>query len=149
MSSPKNKKCRHWKVFEINYPQTLQILGKRGPRGLDVRLSQHYIGPFYHFLTFCRKKFPGLTQKLQQIFVCKTIDSFNKCKKIPFWGRESKRNTKFHFWADVMLKLGPLLLKFARFEGGYFKPFFWVLCPWNKFGEKSSVCYCGREVNVI
>ena len=72
MSSPENKKCSPWKVFGINHPQTLRLLSRRGPRGLDMRLSQHYIGPkmtFCHFSTFCRKKFPGLTNKFLHIFV--------------------------------------------------------------------------------
>ena len=39
----KTKKCSPWKVFGINHPQTLQLLSRRGPRSLDVRLSQRYI----------------------------------------------------------------------------------------------------------
>ena len=66
MSPPKNKKCSLGKVFGINHPQTPGLLSRRGPRGLDARLSQHYISPKMtccNFSNFCRKKFPGLTKK--------------------------------------------------------------------------------------
>ena len=62
LSDSENKKCSPWKVFGINYPQTLRLLSRRGPRSPDARLSQHYIGPkmtFYHFFNFCRKFFPA------------------------------------------------------------------------------------------
>ena len=65
MSSPENKKCRPWKVFGINQPQTLRLLSRRGTRDPGMRLSQHYIGPkikFCNFSNFCRKQFPGLTK---------------------------------------------------------------------------------------
>ena len=38
-SSPENKKCSLWKVFEINHPQTMQLLSRRGPRSSEARLS--------------------------------------------------------------------------------------------------------------
>ena len=50
MSSPENKKCSPVKVFGINHPQTPRLMSMRGPRCLDKRLSQHYIGPK---ITFC------------------------------------------------------------------------------------------------
>ena len=68
MSFPENKKCSPWKVFGINHPQTLPLLSRRGPRGPDAWLSQHYIGPkepkmtFCHFSNFYRKKFLGMTK---------------------------------------------------------------------------------------
>ena len=63
LSDPENKKCRPWKVFGKNHPQTPRLLSRRGPRSAEARLSQHYIGPkmtFQHFSNFCRKKFLGL-----------------------------------------------------------------------------------------
>ena len=72
LNGPENKKCRPWKVFGTNHPQTLLLLSRRGPRSLGARLSQHYIGPkmtFRHFSNFCRKKFPGLTKRLLHIFI--------------------------------------------------------------------------------
>ena len=66
ISDPENKKCSRWKFFGTNHPQNLRFLSRRGPRSLDMRLSQHYIGPkmtFRHFPNFCRKKFPGLTKE--------------------------------------------------------------------------------------
>ena len=65
LSDPENKKRSPWKVFGINHPQTLRLLSRIGPRNLDMRLSQHYIGPkmtFRHFPNFCGKKFPGFTK---------------------------------------------------------------------------------------
>ena len=67
ITDPENKKCSHWKFFGTNHPQNLRFLSRRGPRSLDMRLSQHYIGPkmtFWHFPNFCRKKFPGLKKEI-------------------------------------------------------------------------------------
>ena len=50
-------------ALENNTPQALLLLSRRDPRGLDMRLSQHYICPnmaFCHFFNFCRKKFLGM-----------------------------------------------------------------------------------------
>ena len=69
LSDPKNKKCNPWKVFGNNHPQILPLLSRRGPRGPEARLSQHYIGPkmtFHHFKSrrvwgwFVPKTFQGL-----------------------------------------------------------------------------------------
>ena len=72
LSDPENKKCSPWKVFGTIHPQTLQLLSRRGPRSPKARLSQHYVGlkmTFQHFSKFCRKKFPGLTKRLLNIFI--------------------------------------------------------------------------------
>ena len=69
---PENKKCSHWKVFGISHPQNLRLLSRRGPRSLDLGLSQHYIGSkmtFFHFSNFYRKKFPSLSKRLKHIFI--------------------------------------------------------------------------------
>ena len=93
MCSPENKKCSPWKVFGINHAQTLQLLSRRGPRGPDVRLFQHYIGPILSFFNFLQKKVSRLDKKVPAHFcitlgaviwknhVAKPLDSFNKCKK--------------------------------------------------------------------
>ena len=67
ISDLENKECSPWKVFGINHPQNLRLL-----RSLDVRPSQHYIGPkltFCHLSNFCREKFSGLIIKLLHIFI--------------------------------------------------------------------------------
>ena len=71
LSDPKSKKCSPWKVFGINHPQTPGLLSRRGPRCLEARLSQHYIGQkmtFLHFSNFCRKKVSQLDKKASAHF---------------------------------------------------------------------------------
>ena len=72
IGDPENKKCSHWNFFGTNHPQNLRFLSRRGPRSLDMGLSQHYIGSkmtFCHFSNFCRKKFPSLSKRLLHIFI--------------------------------------------------------------------------------
>ena len=52
ITDPENKKCSHWNFFGTNHPQNLRFLSRRGPRSLDMRLSQHYIGPKMTFDIF-------------------------------------------------------------------------------------------------
>ena len=96
ISDPENKKCSHWNFFGTNHPQNLRFLSRRGPRSLDMRLSQHYIGPkmtFRHFSNFCRKKVSRLDKKAPAQFytilgvvICKNhvarpLHSFNRGRK--------------------------------------------------------------------
>ena len=93
---PRKQKISPWKVCGINYPQTLPLLSRRGPRSPDARLSQHYISPemtFCHFFKFRQKKVFWLDNKVPAHFyttlgvvICKNhvgrpLHSINKCRK--------------------------------------------------------------------
>ena len=54
------------KFLEHNHFQIPLLVIKRGARGLDERLSWHYIDQNmtkHYFSNFCQNKFPGLTKK--------------------------------------------------------------------------------------
>ena len=124
ISDPENKKCSHWNFFGTNHPQNLRFLSRRGPRSLDMRLSQHYIGPkmtFRHFPNFCRKKFPGLKKEIFCTYwmnvevlphdFCKLQPpKLDKNVQEPFWqagklfSAEIWKMAECHFWANVMLR---------------------------------------------
>ena len=104
ISDPENKKCSHWNFFGTNHPQNLRFLSRRGPRSLDMGLSQHYIGSkmtFCHFSNFCRKRFPSLSKRLLHIsiqlwglyfvknHVVRPLHSFNKYRKFLFSSLET------------------------------------------------------------
>ena len=110
-----------------NHPQTLQLLCKRRPRCLEMRPSQHYIGPqmkFSHLSNFCRKKIPGLKKNFLHLsnesigFViwCLQISTpkvIKKCARIFFFCRNLK-NERMSFLGLTSRHLGPLLLKNCR-----------------------------------
>ena len=122
ITDPENKKCSHWKFFGTNHPQNLRFLSRRGPRSLDMGLSQHYIGSkmtFCHFSNFCRKKFPSLSKRLLHIFIqlwgltgvvtCKyhihSISAGNFfCQAWKLFSAEIWKMSECHFWANVMLR---------------------------------------------
>ena len=74
------------KSWWINKPQTLLLLSRRGPRGPNTRLSQHYICPkmvFFHSSNFFRKKFLWLDKKKSCTFLY-TFGGYNfpkSCEK--------------------------------------------------------------------
>ena len=109
LNSPEDIKWSPWKVFGVTPPPIPRLLS------LDARLSQHYICQkiiFCHFSNFCRKKFPGLIKKFLHIFYnfvgCNLKKLSGKTSSFIQWVQEISteiwKMTKFHFWADVMLR---------------------------------------------
>ena len=86
-------------IFWNKPPSNPRFLSRRGPRSLELGLSQHYMDSkmtFFHFSNFCRKQFPSLSKRLKHIFiqlwgvviyknyVVRLLHSFNKYRKILF-----------------------------------------------------------------
>jgi hypothetical protein len=93
---------------------------KRGPKCLEVRPSEHYIGPkmtFSHFSNFCRKKFPGLTKEISCTywFFHLIFGNFNpqsnKEEGQEFFFCRNLKNERMSFLGLTSRHLGPLLLK--------------------------------------
>merc|ERR1712218_330860 len=83
--------------FGTNHPQNLRFLSRRGPRSLDMGLSQHYISSkmtFCHFSNFCRKKVPAHFYPTLGVVICKNhvvrpLHSLNKYRKFLFSSLET------------------------------------------------------------
>ena len=120
------RKCEMWPliIFWNKPPSNPRFLSRRGPRSLELGLSQHYIGPkmtFLHFPNFCRKKFPGLKKEffctywmnvevLPHDFCKLQPPKLDKNVPDPFWqagklfSAEIWKMKECHFWSHVMLR---------------------------------------------